>query len=129
MGQSGVGKSSLVRRLLPDLDIQVGDLSKITGKGTHTTTTTTLYSLPGGGQLIDSPGVWEYGLWELADADIALGFPEFSEFFGQCKFNNCLHSSEPGCAVKSATNDGRIKDWRYQSYLRLLEQNSSLAGP
>jgi ribosome biogenesis GTPase len=123
VGQSGVGKSSLVRRLLPDLDIQVGELSRATGKGTHTTTTTILYDLPGGGHLMDSPGVWEYGLWRLEPAAIASGFVEFRPFRGQCRFNDCRHNSEPDCAVKQAVQDGRISGWRHAAYLRLLEQN------
>jgi ribosome biogenesis GTPase len=122
-GQSGVGKSSLVRQLLPDLEIQVGELSKVTGKGTHTTTTTMLYALPDGGFLMDSPGVWEYGLWKFENRDIATGFTEFSPYLAACRFNDCLHSSEPGCGVKNALDEGLILDWRYRSYLRLLEQN------
>lgn len=123
VGQSGVGKSSLVRQLLPDMEIQVGELSRATGKGTHTTTATTLYTLPGGGHLMDSPGVWEYGLWKLENAEIAPGFIEFRPFLGKCRFNDCLHASEPSCAVKHAVDQGEIRSWRYHSYLRLLEQN------
>ena len=123
VGQSGVGKSSLITRLLPDLDLQVGELSRVTGKGTHTTTTTTLYSLPEGGYLMDSPGVWEYGLWKLENINIAAGFVEFGPYLGSCRFNDCLHNSEPGCGVKTALEEGVILDWRYRSYLRLLEQN------
>ena len=123
VGQSGVGKSSLINQLLPDLDIQTGALSSATGKGTHTTTSTMLYQFTGGGYLIDSPGVWEYGIWKLENQDLGAGFVEFREWLGQCKFNNCLHASEPACAIKQAVADGHILDWRYQSYLRLLEQN------
>ncbi len=123
-GQSGVGKSSLVRQLLPDLDIQVGELSRVTGKGTHTTTTTSLHPLPGGGFLMDSPGVWEYGLWKLHNSAIAAGFVEFSPHSESCRFNDCAHASEPGCGVKLALENGDILDWRYRSYLRLLEQNN-----
>jgi len=122
-GQSGVGKSSLVRQLLPDLDIQVGALSRVTGKGTHTTTTTILYSLPDGGFLMDSPGVWEYGLWKLENPSISAGFVEFGPFLAACRFNDCLHSSEPVCGVKAAVESGAIFAWRYRAYLRLLEQN------
>jgi ribosome biogenesis GTPase len=129
VGQSGVGKSSLVRELLPDLDIQVGELSRITGKGTHTTTTTIIYQLGDTGQLIDSPGVWEYGLWRIDEQDLALGFVEFRPFLGLCRFNDCLHQSEPGCAIKDAVAQGRIADWRYASYGRLLLQNRSLEAP
>jgi ribosome biogenesis GTPase len=123
VGQSGVGKSSLINRLIPDLEIQTGQLSTATGKGAHTTTTTMLYQLPDGGSLIDSPGVWEYGIWKLENEQLAAGFIEFEAWLGQCRFNNCLHVSEPGCAIKQAVADGKILDWRYRSYLRLLEQN------
>jgi ribosome biogenesis GTPase len=123
VGQSGVGKSSLVNRILPDLELQTGALSNATGKGTHTTTSTRLYQLRGGGHLIDSPGVWEYGIWKLEDSELEKGFTEFNAWAGQCKFNNCQHDSEPGCAIKQAVEDGKIRSWRYQSYLRLLSQN------
>jgi ribosome biogenesis GTPase len=125
VGQSGVGKSSLIRQLVPDRDIQTGALSRVTGKGTHTTTTTIRYDLPGGGHLIDSPGVWEYGLWRLDPSEIAHGFPEFAEWIGACRFNDCRHVSEPGCAVKAAVQEGVIDARRFVSYQRLLEQNES----
>jgi ribosome biogenesis GTPase len=123
VGQSGVGKSSLVRALLPDLDIQTGELSRATGKGTHTTTTTMLYRLPGAGRLMDSPGVWEYGLWRLDPAELGAGFTEFRDYLGQCRFNDCRHAGEPGCAVRAAVDRGDIHAWRYRAYRRLLEQN------
>ena len=124
VGQSGVGKSSLINQLLPDLQIQTGALSESTGKGTHTTTTTMLYQLPGGGNLIDSPGVWEYGIWKLDKHELAAGFIEYETWLGQCRFNNCVHDTEPDCAIKRAVAEGHVRDWRYQSYLRLLEQNA-----
>jgi len=124
VGQSGVGKSSLINQLIPDLQIQTGELSNATGKGTHTTTSTMMYQLTDGGYLIDSPGVWEYGIWKIESQEIASGFVEFKPWLGQCRFNNCLHASEPACAIKQAVADGNIRDWRYQSYLRLLEQNA-----
>lgn len=123
VGQSGVGKSSIINQLIPDLDIQTGELSTATGKGTHTTTSTMLYHIVTGGSLIDSPGVWEYGIWKIDDQEIAIGYIEFKPFLGGCRFNNCLHASEPDCAIKQAVADGQIRDWRYQSYLRLLKQN------
>jgi ribosome biogenesis GTPase len=123
VGQSGVGKSSLINQLIPDLDIQTGELSTATGKGTHTTTSTMLYHFANGGSLIDSPGVWEYGIWKIDDQEIATGYIEFKPRLGGCRFNNCLHASEPDCAIKQAVADGQIRDWRYQSYLRLLKQN------
>ena len=123
VGQSGVGKSSLINQLLPDLDIQTGALSTATGKGTHTTTSTMLYQFTDGGFLIDSPGVWEYGIWKLSNGELEAGFIEFKPWLGQCRFNDCVHASEPDCAIKQAVADGHIQNWRYQSYLRLLEQN------
>lgn len=122
VGQSGVGKSSLVNRLIPDLDLQTGDLSRATGKGRHTTTTTILYRLPGGGGLIDSPGVWEYGLWTMPPDELAAGFPEFRPYIGDCRFNDCRHAGEPGCAVAQAAESGAVPDWRLAAYRRLLEQ-------
>ena len=123
VGQSGVGKSSLVNALLPDLELQTGALSRVTGKGTHTTTTTIMYSLACGGRLIDSPGVWEYGLWEMSRQELVQGFIEFRPFADRCKFNDCRHSGEPGCAIREAVQQDLIHEWRYQSYLRLLDQN------
>jgi ribosome biogenesis GTPase len=125
VGQSGVGKSSLVNALLPDLELQTGALSRVTGKGTHTTTTTVMYTLPCGGRLIDSPGVWEYGLWEMSQQELADGFPDFEPFRGNCRFNDCHHASEPGCAIQAAVKAGRIREWRYRSYLRLLQQTAA----
>lgn len=126
VGQSGVGKSSLVNRLVPDLDVQTGALSRATGKGRHTTTFTMMYSLPGGprrgGYLVDSPGVWEYGLWDLASHELESGFIEFRPYLGNCRFNDCLHDSEPGCAVKAAVESGEIAPWRHAAYRRLLRQ-------
>jgi ribosome biogenesis GTPase len=124
VGQSGVGKSSLVNALLPDLELQTGALSRVTGKGTHTTTTTIMYNLSFGGKLIDSPGVWEYGLWKMEQPELVGGFLEFHPFLGHCNFNDCRHAGEPACAVTAAVNGGRIKKWRYESYLRLLEQST-----
>ncbi|MGB5292273.1 MAG: ribosome small subunit-dependent GTPase A [Lysobacterales bacterium] len=123
VGQSGVGKSSLINQLIPDLQIQTGELSNATGKGTHTTTSTMMYHLTDGGYLIDSPGVWEYGIWKLENDELSSGFIEFKPWLGHCRFNNCLHASEPGCAIKQAVADGLIRQWRFESYLRLLEQN------
>jgi ribosome biogenesis GTPase len=122
VGQSGVGKSSLANALLPDLELQTGALSRVTGKGTHTTTTTIMYTLPCSGKLIDSPGVWEYGLWEMSQHELEAGFREFSPWRDQCRFNDCRHSGEPSCSVKEAVDRGEIMEWRYRSYLRLLEQ-------
>jgi ribosome biogenesis GTPase len=124
VGQSGVGKSSLANGLLPDLELQTGALSRVTGKGIHTTTTTIMYSIPAGGRLIDSPGVWEYGLWEMDAAELANGFIDFNPFMGHCKFNDCRHDHEPQCAIRDAVEAGSLLPWRHQAYLRLLSQSN-----
>jgi ribosome biogenesis GTPase len=123
VGQSGVGKSSMVNALLPDLELQTGALSRVTGKGIHTTTTTIMYKLPFGGRLIDSPGVWEYGLWEMEQPELLDGFVDFHPFLGHCRFNDCRHAGEPACAIVDAVKLGSIREWRYESYRRLLEQS------
>ena len=123
VGQSGVGKSSLVNALLPDLDLQTGALSRSTGKGIHTTTTTIMYTLSSGGRLIDSPGVWEYGLWQMDQPELVEGFVDFHPFLGLCRFNDCRHAGEPSCAIAKAVATGEIREWRYHSYRRLLEQS------
>ena len=125
VGQSGVGKSSLINQLIPDLDLQTGELSRATGKGTHTTTTTIMYRMTGGGRLVDSPGVWEYGLWNMSVDELVGGFREFAPFLGGCRFNDCRHAGEPDCAIEQAMRDGAILPWRYEAYRRLLTQNKS----
>jgi ribosome biogenesis GTPase / thiamine phosphate phosphatase len=119
VGQSGVGKSSLIKRLLPERDIQIGKLSDASGQGRHTTTTTTLYHLPQGGDLIDSPGVRDFRLGETAPANLARGFREFRPYLGLCRFQDCRHLSEPGCAVKIAMRKGAISERRLASYTQL----------
>ena len=122
VGQSGVGKSSLVRLLLPDVDIRIGRLSEASGLGRHTTTETTLYHLPGGGDLIDSPGVCDFQLWQATPADLQRGFRELAPYAGQCRFHNCRHLSEPGCAVAAAAESGTVDARRLASYRSLLQQ-------
>lgn len=120
VGASGVGKSAISRRLLPAEDIRVGEISEASGEGRHTTTATTLYHLAGGGELIDSPGVREYRLRPMPPRDIAPLFRELRALSGQCRFADCLHRKEPGCAVKSAVERGTIDQRRYASYLALI---------
>jgi ribosome biogenesis GTPase len=123
VGQSGVGKSSLVNRLLPDLDITIGKLSDASGQGKHTTTATTLYHLPQGGSLIDSPGVRDFHPGEFAAQELQNGFREFRPLLGECRFNDCRHLNEPGCAVLAAVAAGRISERRMVSYQRLLQSS------
>jgi ribosome biogenesis GTPase len=125
VGQSGVGKSSLIQRLLPQLDIQIGKLSAASGQGTHTTTRTTLYHLPHGGDLIDSPGVRDFRLGDTGPAELALGFREFRPYLASCRFPDCRHLSEPGCAVKAAQRGGAISERRMASYRELMSRNGT----
>jgi len=124
-GQSGVGKTSISNVLLPDLDLQTETLSRTTGKGRHTTTTARLFRLPGGGWLADTPGVWEYGLWRMPPAELARGFPEFLALPG-CRFRDCRHEHEPGCAVIEAVEDGRLPAARHRAWLSLLREQDRL---
>jgi ribosome biogenesis GTPase / thiamine phosphate phosphatase len=124
VGQSGVGKSSLIQRLLPDLDLAIGRLSAASGQGKHTTTATTLYHLPGGGNLIDSPGVRDFHLGRVSPGELAEGFREFRPWLDYCRFSDCQHHGEPGCAVVAAMEQGKISTRRMESYRRLLEQRS-----
>ena len=121
VGKSGVGKSSLINLILPDAAARVGEISQATGKGTHTTTTAWLYHLPGNnGDVIDSPGIREFGLWQITPPQVAHGFREFRDYAEQCRFRDCLHRSEPGCAVTEAVKQGEISAPRYASYERIL---------
>ena len=120
VGQSGVGKSSLVNVLLPGVDIKVGALSEATGKGTHTTTAAKLFHFPAGGTLIDSPGIREFGLWHMEPYQVLEGFKEFRPFLGYCKFRDCNHEKEPGCALREALEKGEISQTRMNSYRHIL---------
>jgi len=119
VGQSGVGKSSLVNALLPESNLRVGDLSE-RQQGTHTTTSATLLHFPGGGHLIDSPGIREFGLWHMEENDVLEGFIEFRPFLGHCKFRDCSHRHEPGCAILTALESGKISATRMDSYRYIL---------
>jgi ribosome biogenesis GTPase len=125
VGQSGVGKSSIIKRLLPERDIQIGKLSEASGQGVHTTTRTALYHLPQGGDLIDSPGVRDFRLGETTAAELARGFREFRPFLAACRFPDCRHLSEPGCAVAEALRGGAIAERRMTSYRELMERNAN----
>lgn len=116
VGQSGVGKSSLVNALLPTAAMRVGALSENTQKGTHTTTTAQLFHLSCGGTLIDSPGIREFGLWHMSKEQVEQGFREFLPLLGTCKFRDCQHEQEPGCAILAAVATGTIAERRMESY-------------
>lgn len=126
VGQSGVGKTTLLNALLPEVQERVGVLSEERGKGKHTTTTAKRFALPGGGALIDSPGIREFGLWHLEAADVLRGFPELEEASLHCRFRDCRHRGEPGCALEQALTEGAIHPRRVESYRHIL---ASLEDP
>ncbi len=127
-GQSGVGKTSLLNALVPDLAQQTGELSRVTGKGTHTTTSATLHRLPSGAWLVDTPGVWEYGLWTMKSPELERGFPEFAALEAGCRFRDCKHLTEPACAIRAASESGQIPTARYQAWVRLLREQERLVA-
>jgi len=120
VGQSGVGKSSLINALVPRQDILEGSLSDATGLGRHTTSAATLYPLESGGEIIDSPGVRSFRLGQLTRQELERGFREFTPLLGQCRFHNCAHLAEPGCAVRAAVEAGRIMPERLESYRHMV---------
>lgn len=124
VGPSGVGKSSIIAALADSESIRIGEVTA-KGAGKHTTTATRLYHLPQGGGLIDSPGVREFNLWPVSQQDILRGFKEFSKFLHGCKFRDCLHLVEPGCAVQAAVASGTISPQRYASYQELIKRAST----
>jgi len=126
VGQSGVGKSSLINKLLPGQDLRVGALTEATQRGTHTTTTAQLFHFPStngedAGQLIDSPGIREFGLWHMDEGTILEGFVELRDHIGLCKFRDCQHRHEPKCAILEAHARGEISDRRMESYFILRD--------
>jgi len=121
VGQSGVGKSSLVKALLPDVDIRIGDLSERSKLGVHTTTSARLFHLPDGGHLIDSPGIREFGLWHIEPQRLIDGFPEFAPYQAQCRFRDCSHRHEPHCALQTAAQNQSIDTQRLHNYFQILD--------
>ena len=119
-GHSGVGKSSLLNLILPQLNLKVQEVSGWSGKGVHTTTFAEMFDLPFGGQIIDTPGMREFGLVDLPKQELSHYFPEMKDRLANCQFNNCLHINEPGCAIKKAVSEGEIDEDRYVSYVNIL---------
>jgi ribosome biogenesis GTPase len=119
-GHSGVGKSALINHIEPGLDIKTMPISKMHKKGVHTTTFATMYRLSFGGFIIDTPGIKEFGLYELDPRTLAERYPEMRELMHLCKYTNCTHMHEPGCAVKKAVKEGHLSKQRYEGYLRIM---------
>ena len=127
-GHSGVGKSSLINRLIPGAELGIREVSDVTGRGRHMTSAATMLALPGGssrgvaGYIVDTPGIREFGLIGVRRDDLWHYFPEFIPYDGQCRFRNCVHLAEPGCAIKAALEAGHLRPSRYDSYQRLYEE-------
>ena len=121
-GHSGVGKSSVVNTLNPKLDLRTGDISKFSDKGTHVTTYAEMHEIFENSFIIDSPGIKEMGVANMEKNELRHQFPEMRTYLNQCKFNNCLHIDEPGCKIVEAVNNETIADWRYLSYMSILDE-------
>ena len=124
IGQSGMGKSSLINLLVPDADIATREISAALDTGKHTTTFTRLYRLPNGGSVIDSPGFQEFGLYHLSEGMLERAFRDFAPYLGGCKYYNCRHLSEPQCAVLAAVGEGKIARMRHTLYAQLLHESA-----
>lgn len=120
-GHSGVGKSSLLNVIFPEMNLKTGDISGWSGKGQHTTTFAEMFDLPFGGRIIDTPGMREFGLVDIEKQELSHYFPEMRDRLNNCQFNNCLHLNEPDCAIKAAVVNGEIQEARYVSYLNILD--------
>lgn len=120
-GHSGVGKSSLLNLIFPEVNLKIQDVSGWSGKGQHTTTFAEMYDLPFGGRIIDTPGMREFGLVDISKQELSHYFPEMRGRLNDCQFNNCLHVNEPGCAIKKAVANAEIHEDRYVSYVNILD--------
>ena len=123
VGVNGAGKSTLIRAIDPSLDIRTGEISESHHKGRHTTTFSTMYPLAEGGAVIDTPGIKGFGLIDIDDAELWHYFPEMMRIGAGCRFYNCTHVHEPGCAVREAVERGEISWQRYESYLKMLDDD------
>lgn len=124
VGQSGMGKSTIINALLPNMNVRTQEISTVLDSGKHTTTATHLYHLDSNSSLIDSPGLQEFGLNHLSNEQLELAFKEFKPYLGKCRFNNCKHSHEPDCAVINAVNNGKISNIRLSFYKSLSNELS-----
>ena len=124
-GHSGVGKSTLLNALVPEAEQDTQEISDYSAKGVHTTTFAEMFFLPEGGDLIDTPGIKEFGILDVEDAELSHYFPEMRQFLGQCKYNNCTHTNEPGCVVIRKMEEGYIHPYRYKSYVNILSEEDS----
>ncbi|MBI1288469.1 MAG: ribosome small subunit-dependent GTPase A [Flavobacteriales bacterium] len=120
-GHSGVGKSTLINSLVPELNLRTAEISEVHSKGTHTTTFAEMFPLEGSGYIIDTPGIKEFGMIDMDKYEISHFFPEIFRSSEHCKFNNCLHLNEPGCAVRNDVESGEIPTTRYSSYISIIE--------
>ncbi len=120
-GHSGVGKSTIINKIVPDVHLKTGEISEYHNKGTHTTTFSEMIPLPDGGYIIDTPGIKGFGTIEMEDAEISHYFPEIFKYAANCRFNNCTHRHEPDCAVLNAVREKIIAESRYKSYLSILK--------
>lgn len=126
-GHSGVGKSTLINALLPGYELKTGDISDWSDKGKHTTTFAEMFRLPFGGYLIDTPGIRELGVFDIEKQELGRLFPEIRKLMDDCRFNNCRHINEPGCAVLEALEEGELEPSRYDSYLSIYNNNDTRA--
>ena len=120
-GHSGVGKSTLINYLFPQFNLKTQSVSEWSGKGLHTTTFAEMFDLDATSQVIDTPGVREFGLVDISKQELSHYFPEMRKLLVHCQFNNCMHTNEPGCAVKKEVGIGKVSEDRYVSYLTILD--------